>query len=164
MSCSKYSNDNLILKSDSYKYSHAVQYPAGTTEIYSYFAPRGGKYSEVCFVGLQIFIQKYLVGKVITKEHYLGKTIPKDVEEMKKAWFRELQGEVYKKFEDIKKHFQKEWKRIPSSVKKKQLEEMDDLEAEVNDAFSGAGQGQKQKRFSKSKQATGIAAQRPATQ
>tara|TARA_Y100000310_G_C20688765_1_gene820838 strand:+ start:251 stop:1099 length:849 start_codon:yes stop_codon:yes gene_type:complete len=63
-------------------------------------------------------------GKVITKEHYLGKTIPKDVEEMKKAWFRELQGEVYKKFEDIKKHFQKEWKRIPSSVKKKQLEEI----------------------------------------
>jgi nicotinamide phosphoribosyltransferase len=68
MSCSKYSNDNLILKSDSYKYSHAVQYPAETTEIYSYFAPRGGKYSEVCFVGLQIFIQQYLVGKVITKE------------------------------------------------------------------------------------------------
>ena len=52
----------------------------------------------------------------------------------------------------------------PAPELKKQLEEMSDLEAEVNDAFSGAGQARKQKRFSKSKQATGIAAQRPATQ
>ena len=60
--------DNLILLTDSYKCSHYAQYPPKTEYIYSYFESRGGKHKEVCFFGLQIFIKKYLVGKVITKE------------------------------------------------------------------------------------------------
>ncbi len=62
------SSENIILMTDSYKCSHFIQYPSGTTKIYSYFESRGGKYAEVCFFGLQYFIEKYLVGPVITQE------------------------------------------------------------------------------------------------
>ena len=60
--------NNIILLTDSYKCSHYSQYPENTTKIYSYFESRGGKFKEICFFGLQIFIKKYLVGKVVTKE------------------------------------------------------------------------------------------------
>ena len=63
-------------------------------------------------------------GEVITTERYLGKSIPKNVEEIKKEWYRELQGGLYKKFEAIKKDFQQECKRIPESIRQKQLEEL----------------------------------------
>lgn len=59
--------DNLLLLTDSYKVSHHVQYPEGTTKIYSYFEPRkGGLHKEICFFGLQYFIKRYLVGQVVT--------------------------------------------------------------------------------------------------
>lgn len=61
-------NWNLILATDSYKLSHAEQYPLGTTEIYSYLESRGGKYREVVFYGLQYIIKKYLIGQQVTKE------------------------------------------------------------------------------------------------
>jgi nicotinamide phosphoribosyltransferase len=64
----KESEENIILLTDSYKCSHYSQYPENTTKIYSYFESRGGKFSEVCFYGLQIFIKKYLTGKVVTRE------------------------------------------------------------------------------------------------
>ena len=60
--------DNIILLTDSYKCSHFTQYPPKTQYIYSYFESRGGKHEEICFFGLQIFIKKYLVGKVVTKD------------------------------------------------------------------------------------------------
>lgn len=60
--------NNIILLSDSYKVSHHVQYPPNTTKIYSYFESRGGLHQEVCFFGLQIFIKKYLIGKVVTRD------------------------------------------------------------------------------------------------
>jgi hypothetical protein len=42
--------DNLLLLTDSYKVTHYVQYPPGTTTVYSYFEPRkGGLHEEVCF-------------------------------------------------------------------------------------------------------------------
>lgn len=47
--------------------SHYVQYPPGTTEVYSYFESRGGKFSETVFFGLQYILKKYLVGPVITE-------------------------------------------------------------------------------------------------
>jgi|SRR3989344_502021 len=58
--------------------------------------------------------------KVITKEKYLGKEIPKNIEEIKK----EFQRELYEKLENVKKNFQKEWKKIPETVKKKEKEEI----------------------------------------
>ena len=61
--------DNLILKTDSYKLSHYVQYPAGTENVFSYFESRdGAKFKETVFFGLQAFIKKHLIGAVITKE------------------------------------------------------------------------------------------------
>ena len=52
---------NIILNSDSYKYSQFSQYPANTTCIYSYIESRGGKYNETVFFGLQAFIKEYLL-------------------------------------------------------------------------------------------------------
>lgn len=44
--------------------SHWRQYPPGTTEVYSYFESRGGKFSEITFFGLQYIIKRYLTGQV----------------------------------------------------------------------------------------------------
>lgn len=60
--------DNIILLTDSYKVSHAVQYPSGTKYVYSYFESRGGEFDSVVFAGLQYFIKRYLEGSVVTKD------------------------------------------------------------------------------------------------
>lgn len=62
--------------------------------------------------------------KVITKEKYLGKEIPKNIEEIKTELRLDLQKELYKKLEKIKENFKEQWKRYPKTVKEKQLEEM----------------------------------------
>ena len=59
---------NIILNSDSYKYSQFNQYPPKTTVIYSYIESRGGHYDETVFFGLQAFIKQYLTGEVVTYE------------------------------------------------------------------------------------------------
>jgi len=61
--------------------------------------------------------------KVVTKERYLGKKIPKNIEEIKKELGRELQKGLYKRLEAIKKNFQ-EWRRMPKSAKEKEKEEI----------------------------------------
>lgn len=53
-------NENLILDVDSYKASHWLQYPPGTTGMYSYFESRGGRWSETVFFGLQYILREYL--------------------------------------------------------------------------------------------------------
>ena len=63
-------------------------------------------------------------GKIITKEKYLGAEIPTDIEEVKLKFGEEFQKNINKKLESIKKHFQAEWKRLPESVKEKELEEI----------------------------------------
>lgn len=63
--------DNIILCTDSYKYSHYRQYPPGTEYVYSYFESRGCNrtgWDHVCFFGLQYFLKRYLVGQVVTQE------------------------------------------------------------------------------------------------
>lgn len=60
------SNTNLILNSDSYKYSQWNQYPQSTEYVYSYIESRGGKWPMSLFVGLQPFLIEYL-SKPITK-------------------------------------------------------------------------------------------------
>jgi Fic family protein len=62
--------------------------------------------------------------KVITKEKYLGSEIPKNIDEIKEQFNKEFQENINKKLEKIKERFQAEWKRIPESVKKKELEEI----------------------------------------
>ena len=49
-----------LLRADSYKHSHFHQYPEGTTRVHSYIEARGGKYPEILFFGLQMFIKRYL--------------------------------------------------------------------------------------------------------
>lgn len=55
---------NLILNTDSYKASHYLQYPPGTTYVSSYIEPRGGQFDEVVTFGLQAFIKQYLMNRV----------------------------------------------------------------------------------------------------
>ncbi|MFA4952789.1 MAG: Fic family protein [Candidatus Pacearchaeota archaeon] len=62
--------------------------------------------------------------KVITKEKYLGTEIPVNVDEIISVFQKEVQKDINKKLETIKKHFQSEWKRIPKSAKEKELEEI----------------------------------------
>lgn len=50
--------NNIILKVDSYKASHWVQYPPNTTKVYSYLESRGGKYGHTVFFGLQILLEQ----------------------------------------------------------------------------------------------------------
>lgn len=57
---------NLLLTTDSYKVSHHVQYPPGTTHIYSYLESRGGTFPTTVFFGLQYILKKYFEGVVVT--------------------------------------------------------------------------------------------------
>jgi nicotinamide phosphoribosyltransferase len=60
-------NNNIILKTDSYKLTHWKQYPENTQNVYSYFESRiGAKFKETVFFGLQYFLKEYLEGTVIT--------------------------------------------------------------------------------------------------
>ncbi|MBI2452113.1 Fic family protein [Candidatus Pacearchaeota archaeon] len=70
-------------------------------------------------------------GKVKTVERYLGKAeelSDKDmkikIQEMADEILKESKGGLYKKLDKIKENFQKEWKKIPESAKKKELEEI----------------------------------------
>ena len=60
--------NNIMLTTDSYKFSHYKQYPPGTEHVYSYLESRGGKFKETVFFGLQILLDKYLAGRVVTKD------------------------------------------------------------------------------------------------
>jgi Fic family protein len=62
--------------------------------------------------------------KVITKEKYLGKEIPKDIEKIKEQLKKESEKALYKKLEKIKQDFQKEWKKFPESAKEKLKEQI----------------------------------------
>lgn len=75
--------ENFILDTDSYKSSHWLQYPPGTTSMFSYIESRGGLYPETVFFGLQYILKQYLNHKVSVEE----------VEEAKK--FFALHGEPF---------------------------------------------------------------------
>jgi nicotinamide phosphoribosyltransferase len=51
---------NMILNTDSYKYSHEWQYPEDVKYISSYIESRGGEYERIVFFGLQMFLKEYL--------------------------------------------------------------------------------------------------------
>jgi Fic family protein len=63
-------------------------------------------------------------GKVMTKELYLGKEIPENIEEIKQKLMHEPHIALAEKIEKIKQNFQKEWKQIPQSAKEKDLQEI----------------------------------------
>jgi nicotinamide phosphoribosyltransferase len=61
--------NNIMLNSDSYKVSHHLQIPSGTTKVYSYLESRGGEYDYTVFTLLQYILEKNFVGKIVTKEN-----------------------------------------------------------------------------------------------
>lgn len=61
---------------------------------------------------------------VITKEKYLGKEIPKDIEKIKKEFKDKFAKNFNEKLELIKKNFQLEWKKYPESIKEKVKEQI----------------------------------------
>ncbi len=56
--------DNLVLNTDSYKASHWLQYPPGTTGAFSYVESRGGRYDRTVFFGLQAILKSELAKAV----------------------------------------------------------------------------------------------------
>jgi nicotinamide phosphoribosyltransferase len=59
---------NLVLQTDSYKFTHWKQYPPGTQFVYSYLESRGGMFEQTLFFGLQYYLREYLSGSVITEQ------------------------------------------------------------------------------------------------
>jgi nicotinamide phosphoribosyltransferase len=59
---------NLILQTDSYKFTHWKQYPPGTEFVYSYLESRGGMFGQTLFFGLQYYLEEYLSGSVVNEE------------------------------------------------------------------------------------------------
>src|ERR1051326_198842 len=59
---------NLILATDSYKFSHWKQYPPAIEHVYSYLESRGGMFPWTTFFGLQYYLLEYLSGVVINED------------------------------------------------------------------------------------------------
>lgn len=62
--------------------------------------------------------------RVLKKEKYIGTEIPANIEELKRKFKEDINKELITKLEKIKKNFQEEWKKIPPSAIKKELEEI----------------------------------------
>ena len=60
--------ENFLIDTDSYKASHYLQYPPGTTSMFSYIESRGGDYNKTVFFGLQYYLKKYLTHRVTVAE------------------------------------------------------------------------------------------------
>lgn len=58
---------NRVMLADSYKYSHAKQYPK-MVSMYDYMESRGGLYPATIFVGLQGLIKEYLLEPITIQE------------------------------------------------------------------------------------------------
>jgi nicotinamide phosphoribosyltransferase len=55
---------NLLLRTDSYKASHWLQYPPGARRVHSYIESRGGAFPATVFFGLQAYLKEYLSRKI----------------------------------------------------------------------------------------------------
>lgn len=60
--------NNILLNSDSYKYSMPWQYPPGTEYVYSYIESRGGPWSHTVFFGLQAYLKEYLTTPITMED------------------------------------------------------------------------------------------------
>ena len=60
--------NSLCLDTDSYKTSHFLQYPPGTTRVFSYIESRGGRHKQTVFFGLQYLLQRYLTTPVTEQD------------------------------------------------------------------------------------------------
>ena len=63
-----------------------------------------------------------LNGKVVHKRRYVGRELPKNLDEIKEDFFHMcMQEGVFKKLRLIQENFRKEWKKYPESIKKEIL-------------------------------------------
>lgn len=69
--------NNIVLDTDSYKFSHWLQYPPGTTGMFSYLESRGGRYANTVFFGLQMLLKKYLCRAVTAEEVFEAEAFAK---------------------------------------------------------------------------------------
>ena len=77
--------------------------------------------------GQEYFYLKHAVrenGKIRTIERYLGREIPKDIEQRKAELLAEARTTAYQQLETIRQNFQKEWKRYPKSAQERELQEI----------------------------------------
>ena len=59
---------NLLLRTDSYKASHWLQYPPNTSRVFSYIESRGGPFTHSVFFGLQAFLAEYLSAPITSPQ------------------------------------------------------------------------------------------------
>lgn len=64
----KYNNDNLILKTDSYKFSHPYLFVPGMTYMHNYLESRGGDFPATIFFGLQYILKKHFSKPITTDD------------------------------------------------------------------------------------------------
>lgn len=60
--------NKIIFSVDSYKLSHYLQMPEGSTNQFSYIESRGGDYNETVFFGLQYYLETYLSEKITSDD------------------------------------------------------------------------------------------------
>ena len=78
--------ENRVMLADSYKYSHASQYPQNMVAMYDYMESRGGVYTVTKFFGLQYYLKKYFstpieITEVLEAADYAKKHgVPFDIE------------------------------------------------------------------------------------
>jgi nicotinamide phosphoribosyltransferase len=66
--------ENPLTDTDSYKFSHWLQYPPGVSSMYSYFESRGGRYPYTVVVGMQLFLLRYLLAPITKQDVIMGET------------------------------------------------------------------------------------------
>jgi len=64
----KFNLNNFILRTDSYKLTHWLQYPKGMKKLYSYLEARGGEFEKTLFCLLQYYIKEYFIDVKITHQ------------------------------------------------------------------------------------------------
>jgi nicotinamide phosphoribosyltransferase len=99
---------NRITLTDSYKFSHSVQYPVNTTYMFDYIEARSNKiFPETIFFGLQYFLKKYFEKPIeqweVDEAFHIAQAhgVPFD----KEGWdyiVRELQGRLPLKIRAVK--------------------------------------------------------------
>ncbi len=63
-------------------------------------------------------------GKVVTKERYLGKKIPKNIDSIRERLEAEAKKKLYEKLKRIRQDFRKEWGNYPKEGKERELKEI----------------------------------------
>jgi nicotinamide phosphoribosyltransferase len=64
-----------VLNTDSYKASHWLQYPPGTSHVFSYIESRGGVHERTLFFGLQYILKEYFTKTVTADDVALAEEV-----------------------------------------------------------------------------------------